>query len=99
MDTEGKLEALKDTCLDEAELNRLLEKLLEGALVQHRRRLERYDQELRRFEEQYGMDSETFQRRFRAGELGDSMVFFEWAGVRDLRLDLVEKIHRLEAAL
>ncbi len=99
MDTAHKLEVLKDTCLDENELGRVLEKLLEAAIAQHRWRRARYDQELRRFEEQYGMETETFYKRFTGGELGDATAFFEWAGLRDLRRDLVEKTRRLEAAL
>ncbi|NJN57923.1 MAG: hypothetical protein HC879_10705 [Leptolyngbyaceae cyanobacterium SL_5_9] len=30
------------------------------------------------FEERYQISSEDFYRRFQAGELGDSMDFFEW---------------------
>ncbi len=33
---------------------------------------------LKNFESQYQMPSETFYQRFRAGELGDAMDFFEW---------------------
>ena len=45
------------------------------------------------------MDSATFYRRFEAGELGDAMDFFEWAGLYELRQDLLEKIRRVETAL
>jgi hypothetical protein len=34
---------------------------------------------LKIFESQYQMSSATFYQRFRAGELGDSMDFFEWS--------------------
>jgi len=33
---------------------------------------------LKSFEERYHMPSERFYQRFQAGELGDSMDFFEW---------------------
>jgi len=33
---------------------------------------------LKSFEERYHMSSEHFYQRFQAGELGDSMDFFEW---------------------
>ena len=33
---------------------------------------------LKRFEEKYHMLSESFYQHFQAGELGDSMDFFEW---------------------
>ena len=34
---------------------------------------------LKNFESQYQMSSKTFYQRFRAGELGDAMDFFEWS--------------------
>lgn len=34
---------------------------------------------LQAFEAQYQMRSDDFYQRFRAGELGDSMDFFEWS--------------------
>ena len=99
MDTLDKLEVLKDTCPDEAELDQILGKLLDVALSQHRLRLERYERDLREFENRYGMDSAAFYRRFEAGELGDAMDFFEWAGLYELRQDILEKIRRVEPAL
>ena len=99
MDTLYKLEVLKDAYSSEAELDLILGKLLDVVLSQHRLRLERYEQDLREFEERYGMESATFYRRFEAGELGDAMDFFEWAGVYELCQDIIEKIQRLEPAL
>jgi len=32
-------------------------------------------------------------------ELGDAMDFFEWAGLYELRQDILEKIRRLESGL
>ena len=99
MDTLHKLEALKDTCSDEAELDLILGKLLNVSLSRHRLRLERYERDLREFEERHGMESATFYRRFEAGELGDALDFFEWAGLYELRQDIVGKIRRVELAL
>jgi hypothetical protein len=99
MDTLHKLEVLKDTCPDAAELDRVLGKLVDVALSQHRLRLERYERDLRDFERRHGMESAAFYRRFEGGELGDSMDFFEWAGLYELRQDIMEKIRRLESAL
>ena len=95
MDTSYKLEVLKDTCSDEAELDLILGKLLDVSLSQHRLRLERYERDLREFERRYGMESATFYRRFEAGELGDAMDFFEWAGLYELREDILKKTQRL----
>jgi len=95
MDTSYKLEVLKDTCSDEAELDLILGKLLDVSLSQHRLRLERYERDLREFERRYGMESATFYRRFEAGELGDAMDFSEWAGLYELREDILKKTQRL----
>ena len=97
MDTSRKLDVLKDACANDAALDQVLEKLLDLTLGQHRRRLERYERDLHAFEQRFGMDSATFYPRFEAGELGDAMDLFEWAGVYELRQDLLEKIRRLES--
>ena len=99
MDTRHKLEVLQEACADEAELDQVVGKLLDLTLGQHRRRFERYERDLRAFEAQSSMDSATFYRRFEAGELGDAMDFFAWAGLYELRQDLLDKIHRVETAL
>ena len=99
MDTLHKLEALKDAYSDEVELDQILGKLLDVALSQHRLRLERYERDLREFEMRYAMESATFYRRFEAGELGDAMDFFEWAGLYELCQDILEKIRCLERTL
>ena len=97
MDALQKLELLKEACADQAELEQVVGKLLDLTLSQHRRRLTRYAGELEAFEQCYGMDSPTFYRRFEAGELGDTIDLFEWAGLYELRQDLLDKIRRLES--
>jgi len=98
MNTLHKLEVLRDTYTDDAELDLILGKLLDATLSRHRLRLERYERDLHDFEERYDMESEAFYQRFEAGELGDAMGFFEWAGLYELRQDIIEKIGRLETA-
>ena len=98
MDTLHKLDVLRDIYPEEAELDQVLGKLLEMTLGKYRLRLQRYDRDLREFEEQYGMDSPIFYERFEAGDLGDAMDFFEWAGVYELRQDIGKKIRQLEDA-
>jgi hypothetical protein len=99
MDTLYKLKVLEDTYSNEAELDQIVGKLLDVALSQHRLRLGRYERDLHEFEKRYSMESATFYRRFEAGELGDAMDFFEWAGLYELYQNIVEKIQRLELAL
>ena len=99
METAYKLELLKGIYSDEQELDQILGKLLDVALSRLRLRLRRYERGLGESEKRYGMESAAFYRRFEAGELGDAMDFFEWAGLYELRQDIVEKIRRLELAL
>lgn len=96
MDIGHKIELLKETYSEPEELDRLVGKLLEVALSQHKLRLERYDRELREFEQRYGMESAAFFQQFAAGELGDAIDFFEWSGLYELRQDILEKINKLE---
>jgi hypothetical protein len=96
MDIAHKLELLRETYSEPEELDRMVGKLLEVALSQHKLRLERYDRELREFEKRYGMESSVFYQQFEAGKLGDAIDFFEWSGLYELRQDIVEKIRKLE---
>lgn len=93
-----KLDMLKEAYTDERELDLVLSKVLDITLNQYRQRLQRYERDLHDFEEQYDMDSQVFHRRFEAGELGDAMDFFQWAGLYELRQDLAKKLERLESA-
>ncbi len=97
--TMNKLEALKEAYADEPELERVLGKLLDAALSQHRLRLERFERDLMKFEQRYGMKSSEFYNRFKSGDLGDAMDFFEWLGIYELYGELLKKIRRMEAAL
>lgn len=42
------------------------------------KQVEDLESRLKEFEEKYQMPSKDFHQRFQAGELGDSMDFFEW---------------------
>ena len=94
-----KIEVFKDACSNDAEIDQALGKLFDIALSRHRRRLDRYDHDMGEFENRYGMASGRFYERFEAGKLGDAMDFFEWAGLYELRQDILKKILRLESGL
>jgi hypothetical protein len=61
-----------------------LKPLVESAIRSELRMLElgvaRTAQRLHAFEQQYGMTSEEFDRRFAVGELAESLDYIEWAG-------------------
>lgn len=91
-----KLDLLKEVVTDESDLNLVLDKLLNVISEQHRSLLKRYQAGLQDFEARYGMSSTEFYHKFEHGELGDAMDFFEWAGLFELKQNLLEKIQRLE---
>lgn len=64
-------------------------------LEEYRIRLQRYDDELKAFEQRFGMTSAILSEKFEAGEVGDTMDYFEWASLYELQKDLVAKISRL----
>jgi hypothetical protein len=99
MTTLEKLEVLKDASVDANQFERVLDKLLEATLDQHKTRLARYIDEMKRFEQRYGMDTVNFYQQFQAGVLGDNMDYFEWAGLYELHEDLLQKIQKLESVL
>lgn len=91
-----KLELLRNSSSDENELDQLLGKLLEATLSQQQRRLKLYARDLQEFEQRFDMKSPLFYRQFEAGELGDNMDFFEWAGLYELYQEVQSKVERLE---
>jgi hypothetical protein len=96
MSVEHKLELLRDMYSDGSDLDQILAKLLDAAQSQTRLRLRRYEHDLGEFERRYGMETAAFYPRFQAGELGDAMDFFEWAGLYELYRNAQDKIRRLE---
>jgi hypothetical protein len=94
-----KLELLRDSSSDDDEFDQLLGKLLEAKLNQHQRRLRQYERDLQEFEQRFEMKSPLFYRRFEAGELGDKMDFFEWAGLYELYQEIQSKVQRLEQTI
>jgi len=91
-----KLEILQESILDSAEFDPILDKFFDIVISKYRNRLKRYQRDLREFEEEYKLDSAKFYQRFEAGEMGDAMDFFEWAGLYELYKALQGKIDQLE---
>lgn len=71
-------------------LKGLIESAIRSELRMLELSLERTCQRLRSFEEQYGLTSAAFERRFEAGAVEESLDVIEWAGEI--------KSHRLLAA-
>jgi hypothetical protein len=83
---------------DDQEFDQLLRKILAVRLGQQRRQLRQYARDLQEFELRFDMESPLFHRRFEAGELGDSMDFFDWAGLYELHQEVQRKVERLAIA-
>jgi hypothetical protein len=99
IDVKDKLELLQDSSIDDQEFDQLLVKLIEARLGQQRRQLRQYARDLQEFELRFDMESPLFYRRFEVGELGDSMDFFEWAGLYELYQEVQSKVERLAAVV
>jgi len=96
MNLSQKFAVLQESFLDSSEFDQILDKLFDVVISQSRNRLKRYERDLHEFEEQYKLDSTRFYQRFEAGEMGDAMDFFEWAGLYEIYQALQGKISQLE---
>jgi hypothetical protein len=72
-----------------------LDKLITLEQDRTRRELTQIEQRLRAFEAQYRVSSDEFQRRFQAGELGDSADMFEWSAFYQMGLSVREQLAEL----
>jgi len=59
--------------------------------------LARYRERLAEFERRYGFDSQTFIKRFEAGELGDESDWFEWQYVWEAFTETQRQIGLLDS--
>lgn len=96
MNTLEKLELLKENCIDQPELDRILGQLLQVMLARYDQKLSTYNSDIEKFEQKYNLHSNEFEQKFDSGELGDEMDFFEWFGLCQLRKEISLKIHKLQ---
>ena len=95
MTVSEKLNLLQQMITEDDVLNQTLDKLLDITVAQYREKMAKYDAAVRQFETRYNMQSDEFYAKFAAGELGDAMDFFEWAGIIELRRDAQQKIDQM----
>jgi hypothetical protein len=57
------------------------------------------ERRLKRFEEEFGMDSEEFYARLQNAELDERVEYAEWAGEHEMRLRLVTQRDDLKRRL
>jgi hypothetical protein len=61
--------------------------------------LARVEQRLKRFEEEFGMDSEAFYAKLHNAELDERVEYAEWAGEHEMRLRLIQQRDELKKRL
>ncbi|AIE73556.1 MULTISPECIES: hypothetical protein [unclassified Synechocystis] len=99
MNTLEKLELLKENCVDQSELDRILGQLLQVMLTRYYQKLSVYNADIEKFEQEYNLNSDEFEQQFDSGELDDEMNFFEWFGLCQLRKEVSHKIEKLQQVL
>ena len=76
-------------------MDRALEKLLAHEAEQVQLQLESLQTDLAEFEQQYGLDSTEFLRRYQAGQTDDRMDFVEWASLVHMQDNLLRRLQLL----
>jgi hypothetical protein len=90
-----KVELLKAVGAEELADQALL-KVIQLEIDRLQQEQQRLQSDLKRFESQYQMTSETCQQKFAAGEVGDAVEFFEWTSVYDIYQRNAQTLRRLE---
>ena len=96
--TESRLQSLLDLYRKgyrSAVIDQAVSKLVALESEQNRAELKRLEVRLAQYELQFGMRSEDFYRRFRAGELGDEMDLVEWSVFWEMHLAGRQRLARL----
>ena len=91
--TIGRLETLLrlyQTGYQSATIDRTVAKLTAMEIARLENDLAQLTERLKVFEQRYGMSTEDFYQKFRAGELGDEMDFVEWSAFRDMHQHTAE---------
>jgi len=78
-------------------IDRAIDKLLAAETEQALAERRDLEARLSAYEEQYGMTSEEFYRRFRVGELGDAMDFVEWSVFYEMSQAILQRLEVLGA--
>ncbi|MBU0705182.1 MAG: hypothetical protein KKC18_15135 [Chloroflexi bacterium] len=76
-------------------MDRTLDKLLIHEADACRAQLNQLQTDLAGFEQQYGLSSTEFYRRFKAGQTGDQMDYVEWASLVQMHDGLQKRLRLL----
>lgn len=92
-----KLETLLQNGHRSVLIDKTLDKLAEIELFGLRKELREVQARIDRFEKQFNMATESFLKKFNAGEIGDEADFIEWFAYSDMGAELRKKIDILDA--
>ena len=77
-------------------ISQTISKMAAYKIQRYERKIERLDQELKKFEQIYNKKSPVFVKEFKEGKLGDEMDFVEWSSLFQMIDRLTEKKKELE---
>jgi hypothetical protein len=92
----SKVRLIESVAPDSLLVSATLDKLIGLIADDYRHRLAEYQRTLATFEQQHGMTTAEFQRRFDSGELGDAPEWFDWDGYAALAVEAQKKLTELE---
>lgn len=93
-----KIHLIEQLSTSSAATSQLLDKVIDFLVEKDRKKLDKFREKLTALEQQYGMSTAEFQRRFDSGELGDAPQWFDWNGFATLAASLAEKLAAGDAA-
>jgi hypothetical protein len=92
-----KIHLIEQLSSSSAATSQLLDKVIDFLVEKDRKKLAKFRVKLTALEQQYGMSTAEFQRRFDSGELGDAPQWFDWDGFSALAASLAAKLAAAEA--
>lgn len=87
----AKVEIVGPTKHSKETVSRAVEKALEARLVDLEERMQKLRAAIGAFEATYSMKTETFSKRYAAGELEENLDYMEWRACKEILEDLVQE--------
>ncbi len=90
---------VKKTGISEAVVKDVVARTLRAKVEELNSTLREIEESIRYFERKYGMKTADFYDKFKRGEAGDDMDFFEWKALKELNDELRKERNALLAAI
>jgi hypothetical protein len=90
---------VKKTGISEEVVKDVVARTLRAKVEELNSKLREIEVSIRNFERKYGMKTVDFYDKFKRGEAGDAMDFFEWKALKELNDELTEERNALLAAI